>query len=116
MRGDSRGAVLTTRTHTLSRSLKNSVPDSVSHGLSQNRSRVRCPSNGQRVSLAESTDTLGQQYNSPLAVVCERGADLAIVGRAIVSADDPAHAALKYKTLLWEAYQQRVNSQAVRED
>ncbi|KAG8270339.1 hypothetical protein J6590_087426, partial [Homalodisca vitripennis] len=28
MRGDSRGAVLTTRTHTLSRSLKNSVPDS----------------------------------------------------------------------------------------
>uniref|UniRef100_A0A1B6G5N9 Uridine 5'-monophosphate synthase n=1 Tax=Cuerna arida TaxID=1464854 RepID=A0A1B6G5N9_9HEMI len=68
------------------------------------------------VSLAESTDTLGQQYNSPLAVVCERGADLAIVGRAIVSADDPAYAAQKYKTLLWEAYQQRVKRQAVKED
>ncbi|KAG8310218.1 hypothetical protein J6590_067946 [Homalodisca vitripennis] len=35
MRGDSRGAVLTTRTHTLSRSLKNSVPDSVSHGTAK---------------------------------------------------------------------------------
>ncbi|KAG8303624.1 hypothetical protein J6590_002623 [Homalodisca vitripennis] len=54
MRGDSRGAVLTTRTHTLSRSLKNSVPDSVSHGLSQNRSRVLCPSNGQSILLWKS--------------------------------------------------------------
>ncbi|KAG8314339.1 hypothetical protein J6590_094855, partial [Homalodisca vitripennis] len=43
MRGDSRGAVLTTRTRTLSRSLKNSVPDSVSHGLSQIRSRSSLP-------------------------------------------------------------------------
>ncbi|KAG8275054.1 hypothetical protein J6590_094769 [Homalodisca vitripennis] len=45
MRGDSRGAVLTTGTHTLSRSLKNSVPDSVSHGLSQIR-------NGQSILLS----------------------------------------------------------------
>uniref|UniRef100_A0A1B6KY40 Uridine 5'-monophosphate synthase n=1 Tax=Graphocephala atropunctata TaxID=36148 RepID=A0A1B6KY40_9HEMI len=68
------------------------------------------------VSVAETADSLGQQYNSPQAVVCERGADLAIVGRAVVSAEDPARAARELKAVLWQAYQQRVKSRAVPED
>lgn len=61
------------------------------------------------VSLTSASDSLGQQYNSPSNVVCVRGADLAVVGRAITTASDPAATAAQYKLRLWEAYQERMS-------
>lgn len=63
------------------------------------------------VSQSQASDSLGQQYNSPHTVVCEQGADLAVVGRAIVTATDPSAAAEQYKTLLWDAYLERIKHQ-----
>lgn len=60
------------------------------------------------VSLTSQSDSLGQQYNSPQKVVCELGADLAVVGRAIISADNSADAAYQFKTTLWNAYLKRI--------
>lgn len=61
------------------------------------------------VSLSSASDTLGQQYDSPRNVVCVRGADLAVVGRAIITAADPGATAAQYKLLLWEAYLERTS-------
>lgn len=61
------------------------------------------------VSLSCGTDALGQQYNTPQSVVCERGADLAVVGRAIINADNPAATAKEFKTQLWDAYLERTS-------
>lgn len=60
------------------------------------------------VSLSHGSDSLGQQYNTPQSVVCERGADLAVVGRAIINADNPAATAKEFKTQLWDAYLERI--------
>ncbi|CAH0392340.1 unnamed protein product [Bemisia tabaci] len=60
------------------------------------------------VNLETKGDSLGQQYNTPEVVVGEKGADIAVVGRGIVSVSDPAAAAQKYQTLLWQAYLNRL--------
>ncbi|XP_018318945.1 uridine 5'-monophosphate synthase [Agrilus planipennis] len=60
------------------------------------------------VKLNSIGDSLGQQYSSPENVILERGADIAVVGRGITEATDRAQAAEKYRNLLWEAYQKRV--------
>lgn len=60
------------------------------------------------VQLNSSGDNLGQQYNSPECVILERGADVAVVGRGITQASDPASAAENYKKLLWDAYLKRI--------
>uniref|UniRef100_A0AAR5QCB6 Uridine 5'-monophosphate synthase n=1 Tax=Dendroctonus ponderosae TaxID=77166 RepID=A0AAR5QCB6_DENPD len=61
------------------------------------------------VKIAQTSDHLGQQYNSPESVVTEKGADIAVVGRGITEATDPVAAAKRYQTLLWDAYLSRIN-------
>lgn len=83
-------------------------------GLVQLTPGVRAPAaqNGREKNCVSSTksgsDGLGQQYNSPHDVVLKRGADIAVVGRGITEAENPADAAKLYRDLLWSAYEQRV--------
>lgn len=56
-------------------------------------------------------DGLGQQYNTPEYVVKEKGADIAVVGRGILSAKDVPLAAKTYRDQLWQAYCDRVGIQ-----
>ena len=60
------------------------------------------------IQIAEGKDALGQQYVTPAMAITERGTDVIIVGRGIISAANPRAAALKYKQLGWEALQQRL--------
>nr|CAD7260094.1 unnamed protein product [Timema shepardi] len=60
------------------------------------------------VKISDNADSLGQCYNSPEHAVLTRGADVAVVGRGVVCADNPALAALEYSKKLWSAYQRRV--------
>lgn len=55
------------------------------------------------------SDNLGQQYFTPDTVVKCKGADIAVVGRAIVQADDPAVAAKTFQQQLWQAYTERIS-------
>ncbi|XP_015110463.1 uridine 5'-monophosphate synthase [Diachasma alloeum] len=61
------------------------------------------------VKLAKTSDNLGQQYNTPEAVV-NAGADLAVVGRGITESLDKLSSILKYKNQLWAAYKNRISS------
>lgn len=54
------------------------------------------------------TDGLGQQYNDPTTVILERGADVIIVGRGIVAAENRVSEAQRYRDAAWKAYEQRV--------
>lgn len=58
------------------------------------------------VSLSDSGDGKGQQYNTPEVVFRNLHTDFMIVGRGIYKANDAEKAALKYKIAGWNAYQE----------
>ncbi|KAH6851242.1 Orotidine 5'-phosphate decarboxylase domain-containing protein [Chaetomium sp. MPI-CAGE-AT-0009] len=53
-------------------------------------------------------DGLGQQYNTPSKLVGVCGTDIVIVGRGIISADDPPTEAERYRRKAWKAYLARL--------
>jgi len=53
-------------------------------------------------------DGLGQQYNTPAKLIGIKGTDIVIVGRGIISADDPKLEAERYRKSAWKAYQERI--------
>lgn len=59
------------------------------------------------VSLETKGDTLGQQYNSPHAVIAERGSDIIIVGRAIIGAKNPRSEAQRFREAALQAFDQK---------
>lgn len=59
------------------------------------------------VSLAAKGDALGQQYNTPEAVIGERGSDVIIVGRAIIHATDPSSEAKRFRESALQAFDQK---------
>ncbi|KAL7730059.1 hypothetical protein ACLKA6_009345 [Drosophila palustris] len=60
------------------------------------------------IKIDESVDKLGQQYQSPESAVKERGADIGVVGRGILQANNVQQAAINYRDRLWAAYTERV--------
>lgn len=60
------------------------------------------------VQIGAKGDNLGQQYNTPEAVIGTAGSDVIIVGRGIYGAQDRAQAAAEYKERAWRAYEERV--------
>lgn len=58
--------------------------------------------------LDETTDSLGQKYDTPEYVMKEKGADIAVVGRGIISSKNPTEIAKTYRDRLWTAYEARL--------
>lgn len=85
--------------------------ESVSGIVCQNKDAVRSLGLIQLtpgVKIDSSTDNLGQNYNTPEKIVCENGADIAVVGRGIIAAENPKIEAEKYREILWKCYESRV--------
>lgn len=62
------------------------------------------------VQLQNTGDDFGQIYNTPENIMLERGADIAVVGRGILTAKNPEVQAILYKETLWQYYLQRTSS------
>lgn len=62
------------------------------------------------VKLSSGKDTLGQQYTTPQQAIMENGADIIIVGRGIIEAEDPLAETKRYRASGWDAYQKRITS------
>ena len=61
------------------------------------------------VKINSDGDSMGQQYNTPDHAII-RGADIIIVGRGIVEAENAQSAAQQYRTIAWNAYLDRINT------
>ncbi len=70
---------------------------------------VQLPPDGQDDSDCAAGDGLGQQYRTPRRVVLDEGADIIIVGRGILSAQDMVQQAERYRRSAWSAYQERIS-------
>lgn len=66
------------------------------------------------VNLADSGDGKGQQYNTPEHVFKTLHTDFIIVGRGIYKSEDPAAAAVTYKTEGWNAYINSLEKKAIQ--
>ncbi|POI35101.1 hypothetical protein CIB84_001147 [Bambusicola thoracicus] len=64
------------------------------------------------VQLQAGGDNLGQKYLSPKEVISEKGSDIIIVGRGILSASDRLQEAEKYRKAAWESYISRLGIHA----
>ena len=62
------------------------------------------------VQMSQTSDHLGQQYNTPEVAIIERGADIIIVGRGILEDDDPLAKSKKYRQDGWNALIQRIKN------
>ncbi len=60
------------------------------------------------VKLEDGTDKLGQQYVTPQKAIIENGADVIIVGRGIIAAENPLSVAKQYREAGWNAYLERL--------
>jgi len=56
------------------------------------------------ISIDQTKDTLGQNYNSPEYAIQVKQADVIIVGRAIYEAKNPKKVAQQFRTIGWQAY------------
>ncbi|CAI5678500.1 unnamed protein product [Oreochromis niloticus] len=65
------------------------------------------------VQMQAGGDLLGQQYTTPEEVVYNKGSDVIIVGRGILSASDRAEAAELYRKSGWDAYRKRVGQSSI---
>lgn len=57
-------------------------------------------------------DTMGQQYNTPRHAILDKGVDVIIVGRGILSSTDRAMEAKRYRDEGWLAYMERIGNAA----
>ncbi|XP_062435216.1 uridine 5'-monophosphate synthase [Rhea pennata] len=64
------------------------------------------------VQIQAGGDNLGQKYLSPKEVISEKGSDIIIVGRGILSASDRLQEAEKYRKAAWESYISRLGAHA----
>ncbi|XP_077176535.1 uridine 5'-monophosphate synthase isoform X2 [Paroedura picta] len=64
------------------------------------------------VQMQAGGDSFGQKYLSPQEVIGQKGSDIIIVGRGILSAPSPLEAAETYRKAAWESYLQRIGVSA----
>ncbi|KAL1517805.1 hypothetical protein ABEB36_001528 [Hypothenemus hampei] len=106
------GSLITDNYTSSTLELAQAFPDLIAGVVCQDPLFLDCPGFIQLtpgVKIGEKTDSLGQQYNSPEFVVKNKGADVAVVGRGIIEANDPVQAAKTYRNLLWRSYIDRIN-------
>ncbi len=61
------------------------------------------------VQLANGTDSLGQQYQTPETAILAHGSDVIIVGRGIIAETNPLRTAKTYRQAAFDAYLQRTS-------
>lgn len=95
------------RTHTLqfARQFKTTVMGFITqHRLSSAQEDLAFINFTPGVQMQSGSDQLGQQYVTPEIAINKHGADIIIVGRGIIAAENPVQAARDYRSVGWECY------------